>query len=620
MTGPPLRRRARLRLPRSVIAPVLAMVVLLSVYLATAAPDLTFWDAAELATAARTLGIPHPPGTPLWVLMAHVVSNVFANTGPARAVTMLSVLASALVGGVGALMLQRWIGSRGAVVGAVIAGTMTTVWSNATETEVYAVSLLVSALMLAAGEYAGRPGVSDQQRRRARALVVFIAAIAIPLHLSVLVALPAALVFAWAGPRVRVVDVTGWGALGLLGLSAVAVLPLLYAAGPELASGHPDSLKALVAVLRREQYQVAGLLPRMAPLWLQLANVFEWADWQIGFGVHPYPTPSVPRTLLTLSFAGFASLGLRALWQREARVGRAMLVLLLSGTVGVAFWLNMRAGPTFGGSFIPAGAVHEARERDYFFVLGFWSWGLLAGAGLAAISAAIAKRLPATMASLPIAALPMLVGAVPLVANRDVMDRRREPMATMARTYARLLLDAVPQRGVLMSGGDNDTFPLWYLQQVEDYRSDVTVVTVPLLGATWYREGLAKRRLLPPQAVRSWVGLEATLRSVLFHAIEDGREVRVSTLLARIDRNRIDGTQGWALQGLVYAPSANTAPGMISLDLPALARARDQVPRSVLRPIPAGADPALAHMQALLRCTRVQRIDDPLLVSSCNAP
>ncbi len=606
--------RSRLQLPRSVIAPVLAMVVLFSAYLATAAPDLTFWDATELVTAARTLGIPHPPGTPLWVLIARVVSNAFVNTGPARAVTMVSVLASAVVGGVGASLLQRWVGSRAAVVGAVIAGTMTTVWSNATETEVYAVSLLFSALMLAVGEFAGRPGVSDPARRRARALIAFVAALAIPLHLSVLVALPAALVFAWAGPRVRVIDVIGWGALALLAVSAVAVLPLMSAAGPELASGHPDSLRALVAVLRREQYQVVGLLPRMAPLWLQLANIFEWADWQVAFGVHPFPTPSVPRTLLTLSFAWLAALGLRTVWRHEARVGRAMLVLLISGTLGVAFWLNLRAGPTFGGRFIAAGAVHEARERDYFFMLGFWSWGLLAGAGLAAISAALAKRLPA-----PIAALPLLIGAVPLVANNAVMDRTREPIAMMPRTYARLLLDAVPQRGVLLAGGDNDTFPLWYLQQVEDYRSDVTVVTVPLLGATWYREALAARRLLPSESIRSWLGLEATLRSVMIHATDDGREVRVSTLLAHADRNRVDRTQGWALQGLVYAPSATTAPGAITLDAAALARAREQLPRSVLAPLPAGADPAVTQMQALLRCTQVRRIDDPLLVSSCNA-
>jgi hypothetical protein len=183
-----------------------------------------------------------------------------------------------------------------------------------------------------------------------------------------------------------------------------------------------------------------------------------------------------------------------------------------------------------------------------------------------------------------------------------------------------LLLDAVPPRGVLLAAGDNDTFPLWYLQQVEDYRSDVTVVTVPLLGATWYRKALAARRLLPTDEVHRWAGLDATLRSVLIRATEDKRQVRVSVLLARADRNRVDRTQGWALQGLVYAPSATTAPGAITLDAVALARAREQLPMSVLAPIPANTDPAVAQIQGLLRCTQVQRFDDPLLVSSCNAP
>ena len=88
-------------------------MVLLATYLATSAPDLTFWDASELATAAHTLGIPHPPGTPLWVLLAKVSAMLFSSTAPPRAVTLLSVWASALAGGVGAcripaLLLPRF--------------------------------------------------------------------------------------------------------------------------------------------------------------------------------------------------------------------------------------------------------------------------------------------------------------------------------------------------------------------------------------------------------------------------------------------------------------------------------------------------------------------------------
>jgi len=517
-------------------------MVLLGIYLATAAPDLTFWDASEFMTAAHTLGIPHPPGTPLWVLLANVATKLFGSAAPPRAVTLLSVWAASLTGGAAAFALARWIGARGAVVAAVMAGTMYSVWNNATETEVYAVAMLVSVAMLLAGEYAGRADATPDQRRRGRALIVFFAGLAVPLHLSVLVAVPAAVVLAWRGERPGLREVATWAALFALGFSAVALLPLLSARNPALDSGDPQTVSSLVSVLRREQYAVAGLWPRRAPLWLQLGNLFEWADWQVAIGVHPHPEPAVARTLLSVSWAWLGVLGLRRLWRYEARVGRGMAVLLASATVGVALWLNLRAGPSFGVGVLPDDAVHEARERDYFFALGFWTWGLLAGAGLTAVATALARRLPA-----PVALLPFSLALVPVLANRPVADRTAEPVATLPRTYARLLLDAVPSGGILVAGGDNDTFPLWYLQQVEDVRADVTVVTVPLLGAEWYRAGLARAGVLPRALVTPWAGPEATLAAVMQSARRLRRPLRVSTLLEAGDRRRLDERTGWAL-------------------------------------------------------------------------
>ncbi len=588
-------------------------MVLLATYLSAAAPDLTFWDAAEFMTGAHTLGIPHPPGTPLWILMGKLSALLFSSAAPPRAITLLSVWSSALVGGVGAWMASRWIGARGAVVSAVMAGTMYSIWNNATETEVYGVSLLASVCMLAAGEYAGRHDTHPEQRFRARGVIAFIAGLAVPLHLSVLVALPAAVALAWRGPRPTVRAILSWGALLLLGLSAVAVLPLLSARDPQLDSGNPETLRAMIAVLRREQYAVAGLWPRLAPLWLQVGNFFQWADWQVAFGLHPLPTAALGRTTLSVLWAWLALLGVRAVWRHDARVGRGMIVLLVSATLGVVCWLNMRAGPSFGVGVLPPGAGHEARERDYFFVLGFWAWGLMAGAGAASLATTLARRLPA-----PVALAPLLVVLVPLIANHPVADRTREPMASLPRTYARLLLDAVPRNGILLAGGDNDTFPLWYLQQVEDYRSDVAIVTVPLLGAEWYRAELAARRLLAPEAVSRWPGTDAVLRSVMIRAAAARRPVRVSTLLGRVDRNRLDPASGWALQGLVYAPAATAAAQTVVLDVPALRAQREQVPRAALAPLPPASDPAAHTAQELLRCTTITNPADPLLVSGCN--
>lgn len=587
-------------------------MVLLGIYLSTAAPDLTFWDATEFMAAAHTLGIPHPPGTPFWVLLGKCAAMLFGSAAPPRAITLLSVWSAAITGGAAALMTARWIGARGAVVSAVMAGTMLSVWNNATETEVYAVSLLASVLMLLAGEYAGRHDTTENDRRRARALMAFIGGLAVPLHLSVLVAVPAAVAFAWRGPRPTWRDVLAWGALAALGVSAVALLPLYSAQNPALDSGNPETWQALLAVLRREQYAVAGLWPRMAPLWLQLGNVFQWADWQVAFGLHPYPTAHPARTSLTVLWVWLAILGLRHVWRHDARVGRAMLLLVLSASFGVAVWLNMRAGPTFAVGLLPSGTPHEARERDYFFVLAFWGWGLLAGAGLSAMATALGKRLPAAVAMLPLALV-----VVPVVANRTVADRTREPMATLPRTYARLMLDAVPLRGVLIAGGDNDSFPLWYLQQVEEYRPDVTVVTVPLLGATWYREMLVDRQLLAAEAVARWPGQGAALRSIMIRSEGARRAVRVSTLLSRSDRLLLDPARGWVLQGLVYAPDRVLGAGRTGLDLPALLRSRASVPIGALQPLPPGADPAAQTAQELLRCTQVSTPADSLLVSGC---
>ncbi len=401
--------------------------------------------------------------------------------------------------------------------------------------------------------------------------------------------------------------------IAMLAVSAVAILPLQAIHSPALDSGHPVTMQSLWDVLRRAQYDVAGLWPRRAPWWLQFGNVFEWADWQVAFGVHPFAGPRWPRTMLSLLWAWLAVLGTRRLWRRDARVGRAMLMLLVSATFGVAIWLNLRAGPSFGVGVLPNGASHEARERDYFFALGFWTWGMLAGIGLVAIAEQLRRRLPNALASTV-----LVVAAVPMLANGSVANRHREPAASLPRTFARLMLDAVPIRGVLIVAGDHDTFPLWYLQQVEGYRPDVTIVTASLLGAVWYREQLAMRSHL--QSGQAWQGQSAALGAVSQSATRDNRALRVSVLVARDERAMLNPRVGWTLQGLVYAPDAAVAARATSLDHAALVRAAEQLPPSTLAPLPAGVDAAYQLMQDALSCTRITSVTDTLLVSTCSGP
>ena len=79
---------------------------------------------------------------------------------------------------------------------------------------------------------------------------------------------------------------------------------------------------------------------------------------------------------------------------------------------------------------------------------------------------------------------------------------------------------------MLFVAGDNDTYPLWYLQQVEGTRKDVTIVTLPLLGAEWYRSELSRRyKLLDSAAVYNWYGSDSTLALLVRRSYDQNRPV-----------------------------------------------------------------------------------------------
>lgn len=221
-----------------------------------------------------------------------------------------------------------------------------------------------------------------------------------------------------------------------------------------------------------------------------------------------------------------------------------MLVLILSASVGLVLYMNFKAGASFGHGLLPEGSPHEARDREYFFALAFWCWG--AWAGMGAVS--LASRVRESLAWAGVA-----VAALPLVLNWQATDRRRNPEASLAALYGRALLWSVPERGVLIAGGDNDTFPIWYLQTVEGERKDVTVVVGPLLGARWYRAELARRdSLLPLSLVDGrWPG-ESNLLDTIFAAAAARKRAAVNAVSA--GAGRTPGEDFMTLHGLAWRP------------------------------------------------------------------
>src|SRR3989454_7596083 len=149
--------------PVQAINPPYAMAACVSVgalilYIATLAPTTQFWDTSEYIAAAYTLGIPHPPGNPLFVLMAHVFGLLPLAQGYAQRINLFAAATSAISAGCWFLVTERWLRSfvpalwprrLAALAGAIVSATAFTVWNQSVVNEkVYTLSLLSIALIL----------------------------------------------------------------------------------------------------------------------------------------------------------------------------------------------------------------------------------------------------------------------------------------------------------------------------------------------------------------------------------------------------------------------------------------------------------------------------------------
>jgi hypothetical protein len=384
-------------------------------------------------------------------------------------------------------------------------------------------------------------------------------------------------------------------------LGATPVLFMLVRArfDPGINQGNPATLGALIDVIGRRQYDLAPLWPRRAPIWLQLANWFEYADWQVALSLGPGVIPTVQRTAVSLVFAALAIYGAAEHRRVDRRSWRALLALFIAGTLGVTLYLNLRASPSFGWGVLPDGALHEARERDYFFVLGFWAAGLWAGIG--AIALARARRLP-LMAGLALAALPIAL-------NWSAVTRRREPDASLAATVARGLVVTLPPRTVLFVAGDNDSYPVWFAREVHGLRPDVTLVTVPLVGAPWYVDELIRRN---PELATARTSEGTGTRTIAEAARAAGRPVAASITLERRDRTLLNGC--WTVIGMALLDTGHTGnclsqnsyavESVFPVDLQAVESWLGVVSSGPIGAVKPSIDPVSEYFAGALRCPR----------------
>ena len=525
----------------------------------TLAPTVTLWDAGEFITAAKVLGIPHPPGTPLFVLVGHVWGGVVAIGGYAWRLNLMSACFAAAGAGCLFLVAHRlligevaWLRIGGAAASGVLSAFTFTGWQNSNETEVYTIATFsIAAICWLCLRWRDVRG--STRAPHILLLISYIAALSIGNHLLALLVGPAVSLFIVhtlraapaTDPAERQMEWAEWGALTALwvvliavGLGSTALLVLggavlagavvwCIAAGsrafpvlaiaiaaigistyaflyirsgqqPLLDEADPETWQNLLAVIRREQFGSRGLLDNptfppgagnpgrtLAIFGQQFVNYFQYSSWQWGRSLPLGAMVAVALLFVTLGVFGFEFAR-----RRDAGFAHLLGALWLITGVGLVMYMNFKPGFSLFWDQYKSMDQHEVRERDYFFVVSFQVWGLFAGLCLVRMLRWLSRAGPTPRWGI---ALASMITVLPFVANFKAASRRHGPDVTAARDFAYNLLQSVGPYGVLFGFGDNDTFPVWYLQEVEGIRQDVTQINLSLANLDWYLRQLASR-------------------------------------------------------------------------------------------------------------------------------
>jgi Protein of unknown function (DUF2723) len=587
-----MRLETRIRL----ILTLVVFLVSFTTYTLTSAPTVSFWDCGELIAASNILGNPHPPGNPLFTLLARAFILAAPFEDIAYRVNFIAVLSSAAMIAMVFLFtvklldlvfdrkLNSFIVHVAGLIAAMLVNFSDTIWFSAVEAEVYGMAMfivmLLSWLSLYWFEHKG-----TLKGDRAIVMMSYLAFLGIGIHPFSIITLPVlglfffigdkkmrthfpliitslllfSIVYAignfmWYAAAAIVLSLIGvaasqspeykakwrhsfWVALvALVGFSSYLYVPIRSSVGPEIDEGQPRTYATFKEYLERKQYGSESMIRRAFHRRGQLANQLlvhphmgyggymfaQYLPWKVGenrraedgplirkIGEKEFVFPTLTsifhdkyktQYFLFLLFQLPFLLGGYFAYKHKKELGLYILLLYGATSFGLIFYMNFADGSGlelrdyeywksqgFKPEAKPAPVHLEVRDRDYFFTPGYIYMGVLFG-----VAAAFAMRKLQALGGVAgggglargfgVIAL-VLASVVPAWSNYKEHNRSG---SLMPWDYAYNLLNSCRPNSVLFTNGDNDTFPLWYMQTVEKIRTDVRVINLSLVNTNWY--------------------------------------------------------------------------------------------------------------------------------------
>ncbi len=569
-----------LKEPKSIVA-LFVFFVSLIVYTMTVAPTTSFWDCGEFIACSYILGIPHPPGSPLFILVGRIFSILPIGEDIGFRVNMMSPILSAFSAMLTFLiivrLLEMWQGKAdtfekkltqysSGLIGALAFAWSDSQWFNSVEAEVYAASLFFTAivvwLVLKWTEDANVP-----KGDRWLLLIAYLVGLALGVHLLNLLALPMIfMIIYFQREELCLPSAAKWTAIAiasfvviypgvvkyipktielysffpvlllpvvlifltvravqnrkhhqslilmsllliLIGYSTYNMIYIRSSLNPAIDENAPDTPEKFVSYLNREQYGDWSIFDRAASLkrspnahlytnniqnpepeavqdffWnYQIKKMFiRYFGWQyIGKGDTKGPDGLIADIIsvrglwgipFLLGFLGF----MHHFWN-DWRRALSILVLFIMTGIAIVIYLN-QPDP-------------QPRERDYAYTGAFFAFALWIGIGVSFLLEYVADLLRGKeklkqIAQVALVAVLLLAVPVNMLAF-NYREHSRDGNY-VAHNYSLNMLESCEPNAILFTNGDNDTFPLWYLQNVEGIRRDVRVVNLSLLNTPWY--------------------------------------------------------------------------------------------------------------------------------------
>jgi hypothetical protein len=529
-------RAAELDYRPSYLAAALASLAVLLLYILTLAPSTSMWDTSEYIAAAYVLGIPHPPGNPLFVLIGRVFAILPIAPTVAMRINLLAAVSSAITAGFWFLVTERvlvsWLPRRwqriaGAALAALIGATAFTVWNQSVVNEkVYTVSLLgLATICWLTVRWCDDP--EGRTADRLLVLVAYILGLGYANHMAGMLAAPAvALAVLIRRPQtlVRWKLLLACAAALAFGATPFATQPIRAAHFPAINEGEPTActteLKASCTFSRltyerfmynfnRDQYGKPSLGERQAPFTAQVGMYWLYFKWQ--WLRDAYNERPGLQNALAVFFLILCGIGGYMHYRKDRRSFWFFGPLVFTMTLGLIFYLNFKYGHSQAPDLAES-VNREVRDRDYFYLWSFSTLSVWAALGLVYIWETIASlfgtdevRFGRDMIAEPrlrsfaLASPVLLVAFIPLLGNWQQASRAGQ---TDTADFAYDLLNSVEPYGILVTVGDNDTFPLWYAQEVEGIRQDVIVANTSLLNTDWYVRQLIRNPVRPYDAAK----------------------------------------------------------------------------------------------------------------------